>query len=238
MTFTEDDLRKAARQVEQEWEESIDREYGSLPEHHFSKRFERRMKRLIREQSRTPQEKKFISMTKKVAAVFLIVLFGVAITTVSVGAYRERFMKYIAKITRRSTDYDFAIATDKYYYYADLTKTIYGYIPDGFVKKSEVHNSDMICQVEFGKDDENYYYLDFTVLTKDGAAGTSVDTEGSELSEITVGGEDAILNMKNGYCTLIWSRRNVLCQLYGKIDKEEAVRIAENTEIFFLDEME
>ena len=235
MTFTEDDLRKAARQVEQEWEESIDREYGSLPEHHFSKRFERRMKRLIQEQSRTPQEKKFISITKKVAAVFLIVLFGVAITTVSVGAYRERFMKYIAKITRRSTDYDFAIATDKYYC-ADLTKTVYGYIPNGFVKKSEVHNSDMICQVEFSKDDEDYY-LDFTVLTKDSAASTSIDTEGSELSEITVRGEDAILNIKNGYCTLIWSRRNVLCQLYGKIDKEEAIRIAENIEIFFLDEM-
>ena len=67
--------------------------------------------------------------------------------------------------------------------------------------------------------------------------GTSVDTEGSELSEITVRGEDAILNMKNGYCTLIWSQRNVLCQLYGKIDKEEAIRIAENIEIFFLDEM-
>ncbi len=236
MTFTEDDLRRAARQVEQEWEESIDREYGSLPEHNFSKRFKRKMSRLIREQSRTPKEKKFISVTTKVAAVFLIVLFGVAITTVSVDAYRERFMKYIAKITRRSTDYDFTIATDKYYY-ADLTKTVYGYIPDGFEKKTEVHNSDMICQVEFGKDDENCYYLDFTVLTKDGAAGTSVDTEGSELSEITVRGEDAILNMKNGYCTLIWSRRNVLCQLYGKIDKEEAVRIAENTEIFFLDEM-
>ena len=57
------------------------------------------------------------------------------------------------------------------------------------------------------------------------------------MSEITVRGEDAILNMKNGYCTLIWSQRNALCQLYGKIDKEEAVRIAENTEIFFLDEM-
>ncbi|MCR5323530.1 MAG: hypothetical protein K6E85_09700, partial [Lachnospiraceae bacterium] len=74
MTFTEDNLRMAARQVEQEWEESIDREYGSLPEHHFSKRFERRMKRLIRKQSRTPQGKKFISVTKKVAAIFLIVL--------------------------------------------------------------------------------------------------------------------------------------------------------------------
>ena len=236
MTFTEEELRMAARQVEREWEEELDSKYGSMPEHKFSRRFERKMRRMIRDVGRTAKQKRFISVTKKVAAVFLIVIMGVAITTVSVDAYRERFMKYIAKITRRSTDYDFNVATDKYYY-ADLSKTVYGYIPEGFEKMAELHNSDMICQVEFRKDAESYYYLNFTVLTEDGAAGTSVDTEGAELSEVMINGEEAIMNLKDGYCTLIWSQRNVLCQLYGRIAGEEAVRIAENTDIVFLDEM-
>ena len=144
-------------------------------------------------------------------------------------------MKYIAKVTRHSTDYDFVVATDKYYN-ADLAKTVYNYIPEGFKKVGEVHNSDMICQVEFRKDTENYYYLDFSVLNGDSASGLSVDTENSELYELTINNEEAIMNLKDGYCILIWSQRNVLCQLYGRIDSEKAVRIAENMEIVFLDE--
>lgn len=236
MTFTEEELRMAARQVEREWEEELDSKYGSMPEHKFSRRFERKMRRIIRDADRTAEQKRFIGITKKAAAVLLIVILGVAITTVSVDAYRESFMKYIAKITRRSTDYDFSVTTDKYYY-ADLSKTVYGYIPEGFEKYEELHNSDMICQVEFRKDAENHYYLNFTVLTSDGAAGTSVDTEGSELSELMINGEEAIMNLKDGYCTLIWSHRNVLCQLYGTVSKEDAVKIGENTKLVFLDEI-
>lgn len=74
------------------------------------------------------------------------------------------------------------------------------------------------------------------MLNGDSASGLSVDTENSELYELTINNEEAIMNLKDGYCTLIWSQRNVLCQLYGRIDSEKAVRIAENMEIVFLDE--
>lgn len=39
MTFNEEDLRIAARQVEMDWEQEIDSRYGSLQEHKFSRRF-------------------------------------------------------------------------------------------------------------------------------------------------------------------------------------------------------
>lgn len=73
------------------------------------------MRRIILDISRNPKQKRFASISKRVAVVFCAVLFCAAITTVSVDAYRQRFMKYIVKVTRHSTDYDFVVATDKYY---------------------------------------------------------------------------------------------------------------------------
>ncbi|MBO4506920.1 MAG: hypothetical protein J5728_10880 [Lachnospiraceae bacterium] len=75
MTFNEEDLRIAARQVEMDWEQEIDSRYGSLQEHKFSRRFERRMRRIILDISRNPKQKRFASISKRVAVVFFAVLF-------------------------------------------------------------------------------------------------------------------------------------------------------------------
>ena len=236
MGYTEEDLKRALEKYEEKWSEEIDREYGNLPEHRFSRRFERRMNRLIRRTDRTPVQRRLISISKVAAAVFLFLLLGAAVTTVSVEAYREQFIRYVKKVAKKSSSYDFHIAPDKYYK-ADLTKTVYNYMPEGYEKVEEAYNSDLMYRAKYVKGSNNYT-ISLTVLGKDSASGSVIDTEDSELTVATIKGEDAIINCKDGFCTVVWGQRNVLCRISGVIDKEEAIRIAEGIEIDFLEETE
>ena len=70
MVITDEMLRGSAETACQIYLESIDREFASAPKHKFSARFERRMKRMIREQKRTSLMNSLIVVMKKVAVFF------------------------------------------------------------------------------------------------------------------------------------------------------------------------
>ena len=232
MIYTEADMKQALEQFCREWDDSIDTEYGDLDSHHFSKRFERKMKHMIRMQSRTSQKQQFTNFSRKVAVVLIAVVIGLIVTTISVEAYREQFIRLVTKVTHRSTDYDFVITTEQYFY-ADLGKTIFGYIPDGFIQTEDTYSSDAFRRVRYENDYSQFFKISFSAISEGSSSKISVDTENSEFLEFSINGETAVINYKNGNCTLIWSQRNVLCHLFGNIDKNEALKIAEGINVPF-----
>ena len=79
--------------------------YNKEPAHEFSKKFLKNMRRIIRDQRRTPQMRVAIKSIRKAAIVILIIFAGLFATTMSVEAYREQFINLIKKITGKSNYY-------------------------------------------------------------------------------------------------------------------------------------
>lgn len=237
MTYTIDDLKSALEQYEAEKCKELDQKYGNLPEHKFSRRFERRMNRMIRKYSMTPQQRRTIDITKKAAAMIGIVILAVGITIVSVDAFREPFIPVIFFGGEKTTDYEFSMGTEVYYE-VDLNKTVYGYIPDGFLKTEETYNSaQTISRLRFENDVGTTFTINLKVITPDNESYTwaRADADITGMTEMKINGEAALLSYKDSEYTLIWWQRNVLCRIAGNISKQEIIRIAEGIEICFLE---
>ena len=65
MEITEEMLYKCAPRAEKLWISTLPFD-DQIPEHKFSRRFERKMKKLIRKQKRSPMMKQFLSAAKKI----------------------------------------------------------------------------------------------------------------------------------------------------------------------------
>ena len=66
--------------------------------HNFSKRFQKKMNKLIREERRSPFIKTFVNYSRKVAIIFLIFISIAFATTMSVEAYRVRFFEVVIEV--------------------------------------------------------------------------------------------------------------------------------------------
>lgn len=72
MQITDDMLYQHAPEVRDLWLSTLPSD-ADIPEHKFSRRFERKMKRLIREQRRSPQVNRVIRGLRRVAAIILVI---------------------------------------------------------------------------------------------------------------------------------------------------------------------
>ena len=97
MKITEEMLYKHAGRAEELWLSTFPSD-DELPEHKFSKGFERKMKKLLRVQRRSPSLNRFISITKRVAVIALAVLTVSFSCLMCVEAYREKFLKVITEV--------------------------------------------------------------------------------------------------------------------------------------------
>ena len=231
MSYTIDDLKLALEQYEKEQDEELGQKYGNLPAHKFSRRFERRMKRIFRNCSRTPQQVRTIGIAKKVAAVIGIAFLTAGITIVSVEAFKKPFARVSFRGGLKPVEYEFQMGINEYYN-VDLSKTTYGYIPDGFVQTEETFNSNKtINRLRFINDDGSGFMINLKVISPDSDAFTWTDADLTGMTEMKVNGENALLTYNGGEYTLIWWQRNVLCRLSGNLEKDEIIRIAEGIEL-------
>ena len=162
-----------------------------------------------------------------------VLMLGLGIVTVSVEAYRDQFIKFVKKVTRRSTTYEYRIGNVPYLK-ADLRKSVIGYVPEGFsVAKQSLYED--YCYINYADTIGHDYSIELTFVDSSTSGFVSIDTEGSELKYIMINDFEAVLNAKDDERQLIWSVNNVICQLAGNIEESEMMRIAEEVEIVFED---
>ena len=92
MQITDDMLYQHAPEVRDLWLSTLPSD-ADIPEHKFSRRFERKMKRLIREQRRSPQVNRVIRGLRRVAAIILVIGILSFSGLMTVEAYREKVSK-------------------------------------------------------------------------------------------------------------------------------------------------
>ena len=151
------------------------------------------------------------------AAVFVIAL---AILPATSEAVRERITKLIERVTSQHTEFqlvsdeDFTVAKKRF------APT---YIPDGFALKQDFHGGGL-ADLYYENDLGQYFGIG---ISSTGAV-LQVDTENANVEPITVWGREGRIITKEDYTIIIWSTEERIFDVYGTIDREELIKIAES----------
>ncbi|MCR5321945.1 MAG: DUF4367 domain-containing protein [Lachnospiraceae bacterium] len=234
MEISDELLHASAEKAAMLYLEEIDAVYAPEEDIKYSSRFLRHIRRMIRNEKRTPGERRFIRFVQRAAVAVLILFAGLFAMTISVEAFREQFISFITGRSSRATDFTYSIGNTEYYD-ADLAKTVFGYIPEGF-EKVEVYSGRHFRYIEYEDENANSFTIDLVVVTAGTIGAISIDTEKANVTYIKIGGEEAVLSEKGNDSMLVWTNKNILASISGQISGDEAVRIAENMTVSFLKE--
>ncbi|MCR5768473.1 MAG: DUF4367 domain-containing protein [Lachnospiraceae bacterium] len=213
--------------------DELSSECDAAPEHIFSNKFNRHMRKMIRQQRRSPQMQKFVKFCSRAAIVVIIILAGLLITTLSVEAYRAKFINFFRKITGQSDDYRYWGGTDKLVD-VDLPKTIIGYIPEGFEKAEEdISLIEFQYYVRYKNSLGHAFNIRLSKIDENVNGILSLDNERSESDDVLINGNSGVLYKMDSANCLIWTNYNILCDIYGEISLDELMKIAENIEFSY-----
>ena len=210
-------------QAEQAMLERIPKE--SELHHHFSRRFRRNMRALLRDERRMPETRKFVYWCKVAAAIFAVAVtmsFGVLM---SVEASRTRIIEAVTKIFSDYTS--LRISADGGLSDRVLRPIAPTYVPEGYVMGYEESNQ-MSYQIHY----ENKAGIVLVYVQELlAASGYTFDTEDAYTGTVMIGGQEIQTIMKeskNGY-TIYWYDKLYFYWISGEIElKDEILKMAES----------
>lgn len=184
--------------------------------HRFSKSFEKKMKRLIRDHKKTDFMKSF----SKVAIIILVVVSMLLTTIISVEALRTRAFKVIKEIYKELTSISFIVDND--IEDVDFVVKKPKYIPEGF-KQIDINelNTMVLVVYEDGTGNQIVYHQAYIMNNK-----IILDTEDAEIIDIEINGYDGQIISNRGQIQLIWFDEEYYFNISSTIDKEEIIKIA------------
>jgi len=194
-----------------------------VPEHTFSRRFERRMAQLLRRQRRSPRMNQTLLVLKRTVAAVLVLLSVSFAGLMTVEAFRERVIQMVVQVFEELTDFRFNSTTDEATTVPDIS---FAYLPDGMnMITCETFNN---LHSWYLYEDTNGYYFDLrqSVITKNTWSNKILDTQGAITENWILRGNEVTCATKNGEHTLLWSEGNILFTLSGNITLEELKNIA------------
>lgn len=153
MEITEEMLYKYAPKAEKLWLNSLPPD-DQIPEHQFSRRFERKMKKLIRDQRRSPSMRQFMRIARQTAAVILIVVSLSFSCLMTVEAYRAKFIEVVTEVFYDLTHFTFLSSWSGD---VGLGKIEFGYLPDGMAEVQRETFEETQGQTIYFEDDQGYH---------------------------------------------------------------------------------
>ncbi|MBM6974982.1 DUF4367 domain-containing protein [Intestinimonas butyriciproducens] len=231
MKITDEMLFEHAAEARNIWLNTLPSQ-EELPVVSYSKSFERKMKKLIKEQRRSPKTNKIIRYLKQTVAAVLavaIVTFGGLMT---VEAYRAKVVEFVIQVFDKFTQFTFypnqpETNIDDY----SLPEISFGYIPEGMIETENRITSTGRHFIRYENGSNGFFQLTQSIVA-DGQYNAIVDTEDSDYKVGTINGFEAFFNTKNGQSTIIWINGDIVCKLFGTPDLNELKLIAEKIKIF------
>lgn len=168
-------------------------------------------------------------MASRVAIVTIILGIGLTVMTVSVEAFRIKFLNLVTDITQKYTSIQIEEIKNQEEDFIPISWSNYylpEYIADGYsLNRVEAFGENKIVfyqnskgvEIQFSQSPNHNNY--------------QVDTENAETTEIIINGFNGILVSKNGNRTLFWHNAEYAFYLMGSIDQEEIIEMAESTKI-------
>ncbi|HBE9109961.1 TPA: DUF4367 domain-containing protein [Clostridioides difficile] len=168
--------------------------------HVFSKGFERKMKKLIKQQKRSSLTNKLIFYSKRTAIVFLIVLASLFTITMSSEALRSRFFELVIRVYEDLTSFVFSTNEEDN---LSLKNKEPEYIPKGFKEVDRV--DDFVITYKNDENIEIQYVTD-----KISSNSIILDTENAKVKDIFVNGYKAKYIRKGTFLQLFWNDNNFI----------------------------
>lgn len=191
--------------------------------HHFSGRFNRKMRALLRYERRTPRMRKFVSRMKAAAAIFAVVLSLTVGALMSVEACRTRIIEIMTRVLSDATSLHISVddgaPSDRV-----LSPISPTYVPEGYhVVEEETNDMTHIIIYADGEGMEFVYKQDLL-----SASGYLFDTEDAYIEKVMIESQEVNLILSKGFYQIYWYDNNYLYSLLGKVEKNEILKMAES----------
>lgn len=191
----------------------------------ISKRFDRKILHLIRDERRSPWMRSLMRYAKRAAVLFLALLIAAGTTIMTVSAAREWFFKVISQVFPTHTQIDFAPA-ESLQEDAPFVAYAPGYVPDGYAMDGEPYIREPTRLVRIAYRNENGGVIRFNQMFE---GGMKVDTEDAYTETIQMNGHDALYIQKEDTQMLYGAIDNALFFLYVRdpaLTKDDVLAIA------------
>lgn len=220
MNITEDMLRNAAAEVREAMLDSLSKQEDM--EHVFSRRFERKMNRLIQKQKGGHQT------LQRIAAVFLALLLGGGIWLTVDADASAAFRKWVQSVYENSIVYRFFNGNGEL---PPLEQYRLAWVPEGY-KENDAVISDSYTLIAYSSVEGEKLYLYYTSLDEQTQIEATLD-EMMEPVEVTVDSMRGMFYQSKTparFNELFWfdHRHNVAFQLSSSLEKSVMLHIAEN----------
>ncbi len=200
---------------------------ASLPKekdlsHKFSRNFNKKINKLIKESNRSQGMNLFIKYSKNVAAIILIVVSILFATTMSIEAYRVRVFKIITRVFNEYTQID----TEGDGGVTDFTIIVNApkYIAKGF-KQFEVDESDFNYRAFYKNKAEEEIFFNQNIL---GSGQVLFDTEGTTVKTKKIKNQEINYFTNKGVSQLYWNDDTYFYILSSTTDIDELFKMAES----------
>ena len=170
MKITEEMLYEHAGKAEELWLSTFPSN-DELPEHEFSKGFERKMNKLLRTQRRSPSLNRFISVSKRIAAILLIISIGFGTVIAVSPTARAAVINWVMEWYDTHISYRFfgESTWDEMPSY-NITK-----LPNGYKKVEEIRKIMDTVIIMYENEDEDMIYFNYSRMRDGMALGINIE---------------------------------------------------------------
>jgi hypothetical protein len=219
--FTDEMLREAVVRADI-------RELEAMPadheiEHEFSKRFERRMGKLIRRGKTGSPAGGAVFLRRRAVALAAAIVILLA-TAMSVSAVRAAVFEFITEVYEKFTHIFFEESPPSQESADELSIRRPSFIPEGFELVSEKTAGPVLLVYEKGSDYISYSQQRLKDVSMD------INTEGAELEELEFNGLPAKYYSNRGVQNLLWYDDEYLYMVSSTLDRDTVFRIAGSVE--------
>ncbi|WP_312812098.1 DUF4367 domain-containing protein [Sedimentibacter sp.] len=189
--------------------------------HVFSERYKKKMKKVIKEYSRTSAQIKFAAFRKYAAAVLIIFILTNSFLILTVEAYRTRVFKIITTIYNTHTSIVTEIDNGPINESPEFIEP--SYVPEGFEIIDEMQ-SDITRIIDYANDNKILVYKQSIITSSE----LVIDTEGTEIKEIKVGKYNINYVFNKGMHIAYWYDSEYSYLITGEIPFEELLKVIES----------
>lgn len=200
-----------------------DEKNKNIPEHVFSRKYKRNIKRVIRECSRIPKQQKFISVRKTVAVVLIVIFLAFTILVACVPHVREQVFEVVTNVYDEFTSIFTQVDNEAF----NNMKIIFvepSYIPKGFnVIQRDEDEAGLRLRYR-NSDSQKITYEQYIVTNSE----MIIDTENIEAQTININNITYKYYFDNDTYQFYWSDSKYRYSLIGNIELVELKKIIES----------
>ena len=184
----------------------------------FSKKHERKMKRLFAKADRQRKLVKIGKYSRRAACVLIIFGLVGGVSLFSVKALRYKVLNFV--FDPKATHTDFEVVDSSQTFRNDYISI--GYLPEGFALTDDSSDKYLVL-LEFKKGDKHIRIDRYSV-----ESSTSIDTENSTVSDIKIRSLNGKYINNPRFQAVVWYTDEQIYSVFTNISKEETIRVAES----------